>query len=372
MTIYLTQELNWTITQAGLAMSTFGLGSVTGAFIGGWLTDRVGYYPTMFWALLIGGLSFFVLAEMTSFYPYCITVYIVSTINDAFRPANMASLGAYSTPENQNRSLSLIRLAINLGFAIGAGVAGIVAEYFGFKFLFIMDGITCILAAFYFRLVLKEKPDLEKKKEEVIVKKASESAYRDKLYLFFIFFILLNGIAFSQLWNTIPIYYTDNLNLSKDLYGWIMLSNGIIIFFIEMPVVYLCENRYNRISLTLVGCILIAFSFLAYNMTSIWQLAVTVSLLTVTFGEILAFPFSNAFALSRSKPGRRGEYMGLYSMSWSAATIIAPTLGTYIAETYSFSTLWYVMASIGGIASLGFFTLRFLLGKEKKPEPLAL
>ena len=156
MTLYLTSELNFTLTEAGIAMSCFGGGSVVGAWVGGFLTDRIGYYKTMFWSLIVAGMAFLVLMNMTTFLSFCITVFFVSTIADAFRPACMASISAYAKPENHNRSLSLIRLAINLGFACGAAATGILSAYYGYHWLFIIDGVTCILAAGFLLLVLKE------------------------------------------------------------------------------------------------------------------------------------------------------------------------------------------------------------------------
>ena len=154
LTIYLTTSLDFTLTQAGIAMSCFGAGSVAGAYIGGWLTDRFGYYWTMFWSLLLGGSLFFLIMYFQDFYSFCIMVFLLSTVADSFRPASMASISAYSKPENHNRSLSLIRLAINLGFALGSGAAGILISIFGYHWLFIIDGSTCIIAAFFFLYII--------------------------------------------------------------------------------------------------------------------------------------------------------------------------------------------------------------------------
>ncbi len=375
MTIYLTEDLDWTLTQAGIAMSVFGLGAVVGSFLGGWFTDRVGYYPTMFWSLFVGGLSFFVLMLMKDFYAYCLTVFFVSAINDAFRPATMASISAYGKPENHNRSLSLIRLAINLGFALGVGAGGLISEFFGFQWLFIIDAVTCLSAALFMKMILVEKKETssEKEEEKTEVKKDSEaengqegSAYRDRLYLFFSVCIALNAIVFSQLWNTIPVYFTDVLDISKDDYGWIMLANGLLIFIFEMPIVYIYENKYRKMSLVLIGAIMITASFLVYNLTDFWQFAISFSIISISFGEILAFPFSNAFALGRSKPGRRGEYMGVYTMAWSIAMILAPILGMRIAETYGYTVLWYVISTIGAFACIGFFIVKIKVLQEEK------
>ncbi|MFT5764278.1 MAG: putative MFS family arabinose efflux permease, partial [Saprospiraceae bacterium] len=267
-----------------------------------------------------------------------------------------------------------------LGFSMGVVAGGLIAEYFGFDYLFIIDGVTCISAAIFLRIVLKEKiekievkenKDLSQTemREKIIFHNPADSAYRDRLYLFFAVFVMLNAIIFAQLWITMPVYFTNILGISKGDYGWMMLINGFLIVIFEMPVVYILENKFKKISLVLVGSIMIVFSFLIYNLTSFWQLAIIVSIITVSFGEILAFPFSNAFALSRSKPGRRGEYMGVFTMAWSIAMIVAPTIGMRIADNYGFTTLWYVVTGIGIIASIGFWVLKIQLEKGETLAP---
>ena len=365
MTIYLTNDLGFSKTQAGIAMSCFGAGSVAGAYVGGWLTDRIGYYSTMFWSLLVSGFLFFILMEMKSFESFCLMVFVVSMVGDSFRPANLASISAYSKPENRNRSLSLIRMAINLGFSVGAGAAGILIARVGYDWLFIIDGGTCILAAFYFKTVLKDKPD----KSETVVKESEAykngSAYKDKLYLAFVSLIFINSIVFFQLFSTLPVYYKEHFLLTEDEIGLFMFLNGIIIVVFEMPLIYILEKRYDRLKLIIIGFAMIGFSFLVYNFIENWLIVILISIVAVSFGEVISFPFSNAFALSRSTPGRRGEFMGLYSMSFSAAFIIAPTMGMHIAEKYGYTELWYFMTCLTIIACIGFGILKHF---EKNPK----
>ncbi len=365
MTIYLTNKLNFTLTQAGLAMSCFGAGSVAGSYVGGWLTDRIGYYSTMFWSLLISGFLFFILMEMKTFQSFCTMVFIVSMVGDSFRPANLASISAYSKPENKNRSLSLIRMAINLGFALGSGVAGILISTVGYHWLFIIDGGTCILAAFYFRLVLKDKPDIGESVEKESEAYKKGSAYKDRLYLAFVFLILVNSIVFFQLFSTLPVYYKEYFLLSEDQIGLFMLLNGLIIVIFEMPLIYILEKRYDRLNLIIVGFAMIGFSFLVYNLIDSWLLVILISITAVSLGEVISFPFSNAFALSRSTPGRRGQFMGLYTMAFSISFIIAPPLGMWTAEHYGYTTLWYLMSGLSVLACLGFSFLKYI---EKKPK----
>jgi len=117
-----------------------------------------------------------------------------------------------------------------------------------------------------------------------------------------------------------------------------------------------------------MGFAIIGFSFLVYNLVDNWLIVILISIAAISIGEVISFPFSNAFALSRSTPGRRGQFMGLYSMSFSAAFIIAPPLGLGIADKYGYTELWYFMTCLTIIACLGFGLLKYAM-KKSKPEP---
>lgn len=365
MTIYLTTHLNLTLTQAGIAMSCFGVGSVAGSFVGGWLTDRIGFYLTMIWSLLISGILFFVLMQMKTFESFCAVVFLVGTAADSFRPANLASVGAYSKPENRNRSLSLVRMAINLGFTFGSGLGGILIAYVGYQWLFIGNGITCILAALYMKIFLAEKTIQEEVIEKDNPSYKNGSAYKDSIYLAFILLILVNTIVFFQLFSTIPVFYKQHYHLTEDQIGLFMLLNGVIIVIFEMPLIYILEKRYDRLNLIILGFAMVGFSFLLYNLSQLWLLVILTSILFISIGEVFSFPFSNSFALSRATTGRRGQFMGLYTMAFSFAFIISPSLGMWIAERHGYAALWYFMSGLSLLACLGLSGLRYV---EKKPK----
>ena len=139
MTIYLTQFHGFSIGQAGIVMGLFGAGAVAGGFLGGRLTDKYGFHRIQFITLAGGGLLFFVLGQMKSYSLICLFTFLLSLVNEAFRPANATAVAHYSTPENRTRSYSLNRLAINLGWAFGGGLGGLLAS-FNYQLLFWVDG----------------------------------------------------------------------------------------------------------------------------------------------------------------------------------------------------------------------------------------
>jgi len=365
LTLYLTTELGFSYTQAGIAMSFYGIGSVAGSYIGGWLTDRVGYYPTMFWSLMIGGSTFLGLMYVHSFYWFCGMILFASTIIDCFRPASMASIGTYSSPENHNRSLSLIRLAINLGFGCGAAATGFISFHYGYNSLFIIDAVTCMAAALLMRAILVEKK-LDKPKEQTVITPAkSKSAYQDKNFMLFIGAKCIGAIAFMQLFSAFPVFVKEVLLFTKDEFGMLMLINALLIVALEMPMVYILEQKFNRMSLVAGGYLLFALAYFALIIPGFWVLTLGFFIVAISIGEIIGFPFSNAFALSRSSEDRRGEFMGLYSMAFSVAFIIAPIVGMYVAEQYGFTVLWCLSGALCTVAVVGFIIIKGLIDNEQ-------
>src|ERR1700726_2729585 len=154
MTIYLIQpSMGYSIGKAGAVMGIFGLGAVCGGFMGGRLTDKFGFYRVQLFTLSGGGLLFFLLGQMKSFPLICGVTFALSLVNEAFRPANSTAIAHFSREENRTRSYSLNRLAINLGWAVGGAMGGILASI-NYHLLFWVDGATNIAAAILLRYLL--------------------------------------------------------------------------------------------------------------------------------------------------------------------------------------------------------------------------
>src|SRR5436190_8835875 len=154
LTVYLTSK-GYTLAQAGYVMAAFGCGSILGGYLGGRLTDRFGYYYVQVFSLLLNGILFIVLGQMQTLLQFTICIFVLSSLGESFRPANSAAVAAYSNESNRTRCYSLNRLAINMGWAIGPAIGGVLASI-NYHLLFWVDGITCIIASFLLYLLFSE------------------------------------------------------------------------------------------------------------------------------------------------------------------------------------------------------------------------
>ena len=358
MTIYATQRLGFSITQAGLIMALFGAGSIVGAFIGGKISDKLGFQNVQLFALFGGGAMFIVVGYLTSFISLGIGVFILSVINESFRPANSSAIAFYSKPDNRTRSYSLNRLAINLGWAFGGTLGGFLAAH-NYHLLFWVDGLTNIGAGI---LLLKVLPMPRSLQQQLIKQKKDNlhkftSAYRDAAYRWFIALTVLFAFCFFQMFTILPVYYRTILQISEIQIGMLMAVNGLIIAFTEMVLVYKLEKSATAFKNITYGVWLIGISFGIFNLLNGHFWLAFFSMIVISIGEMLSMPFMNSYWISRSNDYNRGDYAALYTMAWGTAQIVSPSLGGYIADHYGFTLLWWIICSIAIITGLGYYRL---------------
>ena len=364
---YLKEDLNFSYSEVGWIMVCFGTGSIIGSWLGGKLSDKIGFYRIMIFSLLTTGIMMLFVQFIHTFVGLCIAMFLMMIIADMFRPAMFVSLGAYATPENRTRALTLVRLAINLGFAAGPAFGGMIIMGIGYSGLFWVDGITCILAITIFWIKVKEKKKTAFRDKEHPGEVLTHSVFKDKPFWIFLFSCLVSGILFFQVFTTIPLYHKEQFNLTEFQTGILLTMNGLMIFFMEMPIVsYVERNKISKVKVVALGCFLMAIS-LFLMLINTWAGILVIMMLFMTFGEMFAFPFSNSVALSRAPKGHEGRYMAIYTMSYSLAHICSSKIGMEIIEYYGYQTNWFIMGVLGILGTLTGIWVYRLIQKEIKP-----
>lgn len=339
MSLYMTKALGYSLIDAGWVMGAYGVGSILGAYVGGQLTDRFGHYYVQFYSLIVSACFVFLLMFFTNYYLIFFTVFCFAAVADMVRPANSVAVAIYAPSDNRTRSYSLMRFAVNLGFSIGPAVGGLVAGWFGFKWIFLIDALTCLGAAVILHLYLPKRTntnDVSHTSNEV----KGLSAYRDRTYLIFIGLVALYGTAFFQLFTSVPVYWGKEWMFSEVTIGFLLAFNGLLIVLIEMPLILSIENVDRPKRIIALGCILLALGFLSL-MTG-WQSIVMACsfILFMSFSEIFAMPFMTNYAISKATPSREGQYMALYSMAYGIAHIVAPMGSMWLAQKFGFNFLY--------------------------------
>jgi predicted MFS family arabinose efflux permease len=359
--LYLTKDLHFTIAQAGLALSFYGIGSVMGSYAGGWLTDRRNFFDIMVLSLIISGLILLLLLLTADPILISLIIFAYAFTADLFRPANSKAIVAYSVPEFRTRAVSLVRLAINLGFSLGPAIGGFIALYLGYKWLFVIDSCTGFAAAIMLFVYLPRQHDEPKgAAASAALDDHSTSAYRDRPYLFFIGMVALYGVCFFQLFASIPQYFSRECHFHEDTIGLLLALNGLLVVLIEMPLVAALEKDQRIFRFIVTGVLCIPVAMLILYLGKGMMIAAIGYTFIITMAEIFAMPFMMNYALSRPGKERQGQYSALYSISYGLANIAAPLLGLGIASSFGFNYMFGFFIVLGLLTAAGFY----LLGKK--------
>jgi len=367
MTIYCRHELHFSISQATMVMAAFGLGSILGAFIGGRITDKLGFYYVQVMALLIGGVLFMVLGYQQTFISVSLGAFVLSICNEAFRPANSTAVAYYSSGENLTRSNSLNRLAVNLGWAFGGLLGGTLAGI-NYHLLFWVDGSTNILAALLLLKLIPASKVMKQIRKSIATGKTT-SPYQDGIYLAFILCAIIFATCFFHLFTMQPLYYKGPWHFNEFFIGLLMGINGLLIVIFEMVLIHNLENKRHPLNYICVGSLVIGAGFVLLNFLPASPFSALVVLVFITVGEMLAMPFMNSFWIMRTNPGNRGQYAAIYTIAWSIAQIISPLIGGQVVTYSGYYALWWLTGAMCLGASLGFMML-YRKNFKERPVPL--
>lgn len=367
--VYMTDHLKFSLEDAGIVLSFYGIGSVVGSWLGGYLTDQFGEYYVQSWSLFLSAPIFIIIPFFPSVEMMAVLIFLQSTISDTFRPANSVAITKYARPENLTKAFSLNRMAINLGFSIGPALGGILSGI-SYNFLFVVNAVGALTAGIIYVIFFRKRNKIfraNKKLEpaKVIDNGIVKSPYRDYPFLVYSVLCTVFAICFFQFFNTIPIFYKDVAKLSQSTIGFILGYSGFIIVLMEMPLVSMAERTLKIPQILFVGIFLCGLAYLTMVFGSSVPILIF-SMTVLSVGEILALPFMSTVTALRSERGNKGAYMGLNGIAFSFSFIITPFLGTYVVSRFGFDTLWMGSFAVLALsAALIYVVVKKMIVKSK-------
>jgi predicted MFS family arabinose efflux permease len=349
-------------------MALFGLGSIVGAFAGGWLSDKIGHFWVQFISLTAGGALFLAVANLTDFAELSLGIFAISAISEMLRPANQASVASYAKPENVTRAFSLNRMAVNLGYSVGPALGGLLAT-FSYKLLFIADGITCLLAGVLFFFYFRNKKPRPITQPSSAKGQSTREALTNWRFVLFVLLVLSFATVFFQLFMTLPLYYKEVYSLPEGKIGLLIGLNGLIVFLLEMVLVYLIGNKFSLRRLIMIGSIMNGLSYMLLNLFDA-EAVLYVAVFVISIAEIMSMPFMATYTIQSSGEKNRGIYLGMYSFAYSAAFVLAPAFGTWTVSHWGFETLWWLCGVLSVFSAAGFYLLMSKPALQAEVDPL--
>lgn len=352
MMLYLTGKRGFSISKAGFVLGVYGIGAIFGSYSGGKITDKIGFYKVQVFTLFTGGVLFIILGFLEKYEWIVLCSFIIGLVNEAFRPANTAAMAQYSKVENRTRSFSLMRLSFNLGWALGGGLGGWIASY-SYHLLFWIDGVTNICAAIILINVLPYKNYIKLKKEssEQIRPDIVQSPLKDTIFIKMVLITIIYISCFFQMFTNLSAYFKTELQFSERYIGALLAWNGLLIVAFEMVLVFWLERHWSQRKSIIVGLAMHIFAYAIMLVFTVDKFIAFLVITGITISEMFAFAMLMSFWISRTNEFNRGQYAGIWTMSWAISQSIGPFLGSVIADYAGFNYLWFSV-SIFSLLSL--------------------
>lgn len=338
--LYLVGPLGLTTGRAGALLAVWGVGSIVGSWAGGALCARLGPLKVQELSLILGGLGLLVLPLARSLAFLVPLLFAVSAVSDAFRPASMTSAIELAPAEMRTRSLALVRMAANFGMAIGPAVGGVLAAI-DYRWLFVVDGATCFLAA---AVLIRSIPAQRRAVPAAVREAHGLAAHRDVAFVAYLGVVFVTALVFFQIFSTLPVYLAKERGFDEPRIGLVFAVNAALVVALEMVVVRALERR-DPAPIVATGCVLLCAGFALTGVAPSFP-AVLATVVVWTVGEMLLLPFSNGLVAQRAPAGRGGEYMGWFTATYSLAFIVAPPLGFAAYGRFGGRALWLGVAAL--------------------------
>jgi predicted MFS family arabinose efflux permease len=353
--IYLHNVRGLSLGMAGLVVASGAAAALFSGFVAGALADRLGPRVVLSTALVLGAIAFALFPLIRETWHAFALNLLAGVGTGAFWPSQSTLLSSLTPPERRHSAFAQQRMTMNVGFALGALVAGAIArtdEPSTFTFLFLLNAVTFLV----FVSVLQFLPAPRHREAH-----HEPGRYKDILrHRIFISFILLNviliggGIALMS--ELLSPFAKNTAHVSEPAIGviWFVFSAGVALG--QLPVVKLVEGKRRLRGLALMGVIW-AGTFMVVTAGGAWLTGNEAALVfgfavgVFALAECLHGAIYAPLVVDLAVPRLLGRYMALSSFSWQLGFFVGPAIGGFVLQHEPLA-LWPAAAVICLLASV--------------------
>jgi MFS family permease len=355
LSIYLSRHLNLPPEIIGLTVGISPLMGTVGGFIGGHLSDRFGRKKVMQIALFAISFVYFGFTIAKSQGWFILLNALNGLCNSFFEPTSQALMADVTEKKNRMKAYSLRYTAINIGASVGPLLGAFLATTSA-KMSFAITGSIYLIYAFillFFMQKLKISPSNQSDKKSVSFSAALKIFINDKALLNLVLGVILVNIGYVQIDSNLPQFLQTNLENGVVIFSVLLTINAVMVVVLQMPISHLAE-KFKPMQVMIVGASLMALGLICCSLINGWLLAI-LSIIILTFGEILIFP-SNSMLIDQLAPDHlRGTYFGAGQFR-KIGNFLGPVFGGYLLSNYHGQIMFWVI-SLVVLGSIVFFNI---------------
>lgn len=323
--LYLTGPRAQSVRTAGLVLTVWGVGQLLSQPLGGYLTDRIGRRATLGASLAVTAASLAALGVARSLVLISALALLLGTVGDMYRPAATAAIADVVEEHHRERAYALQFWAVNLGFSVASVGAGLLL-HLGFGLLFVLDAATTLaFGLLALRFVPETRPDSPAGELTVRPTDPLRLLRADRLLLAAALITLAYAVLYGQVEVLLPLSIKD-AGLPASVFGYVVAVNGVLIVVLQPLAIDWLERLPRRTTLPAGLALVGAGLAVTPACHAPWQFGLSVG--AWTLGEIAVSGAFQALIAALAPSHMRGRYAGALGLSWGAAGLLAPLLGT--------------------------------------------
>jgi len=354
--IYVSETLQKPLATAASLITLNSIAGLFSSFLSGPLIDRLGRKWLMTASLFFNGLGFLLLSQARTLPAFAIIMVMNGAVNPVYRIAADSMMADLIPPHRRSDAYALLRMSNNVGVAIGPAVGGFIASS-SYTIAFICGATGMVIYSLLTLLFARETlPQRTPVTDSAIPEKEAFGGYlkifQDRPFIKFVITFTLVQVCSTLIWVLMAVYAKGNYNLTEKLYGFIPMTNALMVIGLQIIVTGF-SKKYNPLAVLTVGACFYTLGVgsvaFARDFWGFWT-----SMVIMTCGELLLMPTSSTYTANLAPADKRGRYMSLYGLTWGVASGIGPVLGGFFNDNLGPSFIWYGGAVVGFISVLGF------------------
>ncbi|KRN29965.1 MFS transporter [Liquorilactobacillus mali] len=338
-TVYMHDYLGKSLALAGMVLFIESLIMIGGSYIGGYIYDQG---RGRFWMLFSITVSIAALLLLVFFnkWPAYPVLLIVNGFAGAIANTIINALAASIKNHEASYVFNMMYFMANIGVVLGTLIVGFIVKL-NIRYIFV---VTLLLYIVFFVIAstkyVFENIKIEKDKSSVEGEISQKTANRSILIISGILLTyLMIQMGYAQ-WQSNLSVYMQTLGIGLNKYSYLWTVNGIIVV-VGQPIISFLDKRYgiNDFKKVYLGYVMFVIAFASLIFAKDY-LHFMISMIIVTFGEVIAFPVIPAIVANLSSDSERGKYQGFVSIAASTGHAVGPLLGGVIVEMFSYGLLF--------------------------------
>jgi MFS family permease len=367
--VFFTKIVGLTAFQVGVGITVGEAASFLVAVPLGKVADRIG--PRRMWAIgAFGAAALYAVWPFvdgfTMFLAMMVALQIVETAGHSGR-------GAYTLDvfprEQRVQSLAYMRVALNVGFTVGALIGGVALALNNNDVIRAVPLFTAVVLALN-ALYITRLPDAEHDRAPAPMEGdelLNPGALRNRG---FVSLMTLDGVLGTNqvLLNiVIPLWLVEETDAPRVLLAWLFGTNTLLAVLLQVAAARGVDSVERSLRAARISASFFVLSCLIVLVTHDTLGWVTIALVwlghvTVTGAELYQSAASWGYQSELSDPDRRGEYQGAAHIGHTLGSVWAPAVYTYLAMEWG-TPGWLV---IGGIVVLATIAMKPSAGAAER------